>query len=404
MTGETSGQWDRNSMTRSQTSGRSGGNGGAMSGESPGHVDQAVEVGDERLARMALASVSEPGDKQLADLVDSEGPLAVWSSLSGSRRDTRWGRRKALVRLQEMVLVMQRRGIRFVMPGDTEWPEQLDDLAHVELGRVQARPLGLWVSGPGHLAAWVRDSVAIVGTRTSTHYGEVVTGDLAAGLALRDMTVVSGGAYGIDVCAHRAALAVDGRTVAVLASGVDQPYPRGNARVFDEIRARGLLVSELPPGERPSRPRFLSRNRVIAALSMGSVMVEARVRSGAQNTLGWAERLSRVRMAVPGPITSAQSEGPHHQLREDATLVTSAAEIIERIAPMGQQTLPLPQGPSRVVDRLPADLNDVFEAVPGSGGRLAEEIAAACGRTLVQTLTDLGNLEERGMIEENAEG
>ncbi|WP_432560475.1 DNA-processing protein DprA [Granulicoccus sp. GXG6511] len=357
-------------------------------------------VRDERMARMALASVSEPGDKALADLVAAEGAEAVWHSLWGPRRASRWGRRLESGRLREIVLAMQQRHLRFIMPGDAEWPEQLDDLTHVKQDKVHARPLGLWAAGPGHLAEWANGSVAIVGTRMSTRYGEALAADLAAELATRRVTVVSGGAYGIDICAHRGALAVRGRTIAVLASGLDEPYPRGNARVFEAIRANGILLSEMPPGERPSRPRFLGRNRVIAGLAVGSLMVEARIRSGAQSTLGWAEKLSRIRMAVPGPITSAQSEGPHFQLRTGANLVTNVAEVMELVAPMGQETLQFPQGPRRVVDDLGDALTEVFEAVPGSEGLSADKIAASCGRDLMSTLGALGELEELGLVEE----
>lgn len=363
-----------------------------------------ADVRDERTARMALACVSEPGDKGLGELVAEDGAEAVWRSLWEGRRESRWGRRLGVVRLREVLSVMHQRRIRFIMPGDAEWPGQLDDLSHAEHVGVKARPLGLWAAGPGHLAEWADGSLAIVGTRISTPYGETIAADLAADVAARGVTVVSGGAYGIDVCAHRGALSARGRTIAVLASGLDAPYPRGNARVFEEIRAQGILLSELPPGDRPSRPRFLSRNRVIAALATGALMVEAKIRSGAQNTLRWADKLSRHRMAVPGPVTSAQSEGPHQELRDGATLVSSAAEVLEIIAPMGQETLPFPHGPSRVVDQLEAIQVDVFEAVPGSGGLLPEQIAEKCGRDLRTTLAVLGELEQIGLAEEDVRG
>lgn len=361
-------------------------------------------VTDERSARMALACVSEPGDKDLADLVAAEGAQAVWHSLAGRRQESRWGRRLVRVRLGEVLAMMQRRSLRFVVPGDEEWPDRLDDLAEVEHDRIHARPLGLWVAGPGHLAQWADSSVAIVGTRTASRYGETVATELAAGLAEQGTTVVSGGAYGIDICAHRGVLAVRGATIAVFAGGLNEPYPAGNSRVFAEIGQRGLLVSELPPGERPSRPRFLGRNRLIAGLTAGSVMVEARLRSGAKNTLNWAESLGRHRMAVPGPISSVYSEGPHHQIQRGASLVTSAAEIQELIAPAGQAMLPLTQGPRRVLDGLSETLREVFEVVPGRGGLAAEEIAGRTGRGLLDTIAALGELEERGLVESNPYG
>lgn len=363
---------------------------------------QRIAVRDERMARMALACVSEPGDTQLGEIVAASGAEATWHSLGSARRDTRWGRRLASVRLAELIAVMRHRRLRFVIPGDSEWPDQLDDLAHVGREKIKAQPLGLWVAGPGHLKDWAARGVAIVGTRTSTRYGDAIATDLAADLAASGVTVVSGGAYGIDIAAHRGALAVRGRTIGVLASGVDQPYPRGNARVFEEMCGHGLVVSELPPGERPSRPRFLARNRVIAALAIGSVMVEARLRSGARNTLGWAEDLSRVRMAVPGPVTSAFSEGPHEQIRAGATLITSAPQIREAIGRAGQDLLPFAKGPARVVDRLSDSLTEIFEAVPGAGGLTAAEIGAKCGRDLRDAIAALGELEDLGLVRTNS--
>lgn len=357
-----------------------------------------AQVCDERTARMALACVSEPGDNALGQLVEAEGALAVWDSLAGPRRSTPWGRRLPGARLAEVRAGMRRRNLRFIMPGDEEWPARLDDLAHVGQGAIKARPLGLWAAGPGHLAQWTARSVAVVGTRTSTRYGEAVAADIAADLAQSGVAVVSGGAYGIDIAAHRGALAVHGRTVAVLASGLDQPYPRGNARVFAELCEHGLIVSELPPGERPSRPRFLGRNRVIAALGVGAVMVEARLRSGAKNTLNWANDLGRVLMAVPGPVTSVYSEGPHDLIRSNGTLVTSAAQIREAIAKLGQEMLPIERGPDRVVDHLDDLLREVFEVVPGRGGRSATEVAERCGRDLLSTIDALAQLEELRLI------
>lgn len=300
--------------------------------------------------------------------------------------------------MAEVVAVMRHRRLRFLMPGDSEWPDQLDHLAHVRRENIKAQPLGLWVAGPGHLRDWAARSVAIVGTRTSTRYGDAVATDLAADLAASGVAVVSGGAYGIDIAAHRGALAVRGRTIGVLAGGVDQPYPRGNARVFEEMCGQGLVVSELPPGERPSRTRFLGRNRVIAALALGSVMVEARLRSGARNTLNWADDLSRVCMAVPGPVTSAVSEGPHELIRAGATLVTTAPQIRDAIGHVGQDVLPFVRGPARVVDSLSDSLTEVFEAVPGTGGLTAAEIGAKCGRDVRDAIAALGELEDLGLV------
>ena len=169
----------------------------------------------------------------------------------------------------------------------------------------------MWLAGGGDLAELAAQSVAVVGSRASTPYGDTVAAELAAELSESGRSVLSGGAYGIDAAAHRGCLAGRTPTVAVLAGGLDQPYPSGHRPLFDRIAERGVLVSELAPGEHPTRVRFLARNRLIAALTPGTVLVEAAARSGARNTVTWANVLGRIVMAVPGPVTSATSVTPH---------------------------------------------------------------------------------------------
>ncbi|HLZ36978.1 MAG TPA: DNA-processing protein DprA [Mycobacteriales bacterium] len=187
---------------------------------------------------------------------------------------------------------VDRLGGRFVCPGDAEWPSQLDDL-HA------TRPFGLWLRGGSHLRLVAVRSVAVVGARAATAYGEHVSGELAADLADAGWAVVSGGAFGVDAASHRGALAAGGATVAVLASGIDVPYPRGHDTLFDRIAHEGLLVTDWPPGAAPARLRFLVRKRVIAALTRGTVVVEAAARSGALNTARHARELGRLVMAGP---------------------------------------------------------------------------------------------------------
>jgi DNA processing protein len=152
---------------------------------------------------------------------------------------------------------------------------------------------------------------------------------IADGLAGKRCTVISGGGYGIDAAAHTSALAAEGVTVAVLACGPDQVYPSGHQDLLKAIGRNGVIVSEYPPGQRPSRRRFLARNRLIAALSAGTVVVEAAVRSGTMVTARHAQQLERPVMAVPGPVTSVQSSGCHQLIRDGvATCVTSAGEVI----------------------------------------------------------------------------
>ena len=223
-------------------------------------------------------------------------------------------------------------------------------------------------------------SVAVVGARAASEYGAYVATDLAHGLAERGWTVVSGGALGIDGAAHRAALAAGGCTVAVLACGVDRPYPVSHTNLFEQIGEEGLVVSEWPPDSPPYRLRFLIRNRLIAAASAGTVMVEAAIRSGARQTLGRARLLGRPALVVPGPVTSAMSVGCHEELRrEGSRAVASVAHVIEEVGRIGADLAPLPEHPARPHDHLDPLAQQVLDAVPARRFRSAEEIAAAAG-------------------------
>ena len=261
----------------------------------------------------------------------------------------------------------------------------------------------------------------MVGSRAATSYGGHVAGELSADLGERGWAVVSGGAYGIDAAAHRGALAAEGVTIAILACGVDYPYPAGHADLFAAIAAQGLLASEWPPGCRPARTRFLIRNRVIAALACGTVIVEAGERSGALNTARHAADLGKPLMAVPGPVTSAQSAGCHQIIREwGATCVTRAAEIIELLSPLSVPDALAPGGraepdawprssparddvalpdarPSR--DGLDPDSARVLDALPTRGGAGTSTIAVEAGVDLDTVLRCLGELAGLGFIE-----
>jgi DNA processing protein len=267
--------------------------------------------------------------------------------------------------------------------------------------------------------------VSVVGSRAATSYGGHIAGELSADLGERGWAVISGGAYGIDAAAHRGALAAEGVTIAILACGVDYPYPAGHADLFAAIAAQGLLVSEWPPGSRPARTRFLIRNRVIAALACGTVIVEAGERSGALNTARHAADLGKPLMAVPGPVTSAQSAGCHRIIREwAATCVTRATEIIELLSPLsvpdalapggGADPDAWPQGQGRSSrddgmlfrddetvsrDNLDADSARVLDALPTRGGAGTSTIAVEAGVDLDTVLRCLGELAALGFIE-----
>src|SRR6185437_911026 len=215
-----------------------------------------------------------------------EFPGLASPGAAATRAMRRWQVRLAEVPPPDEVAGFCRDGIRIVCPGDPEWPAQLSDLG-------DAQPYALWLRGSADLRFNCLRSVAIVGSRAATAYGSYVASEFAASVAARGWAVISGGAYGVDAAAHRGALAADGVTVAVLACGVDVPYPAGHADLLDAIAAQGLIASEWPPGRTATRLRFLVRNRVIAALAAGTVVVEAGQRSGALNSARHARDLGR---------------------------------------------------------------------------------------------------------------
>jgi DNA processing protein len=244
--------------------------------------------------------------------------------------------------------------------------------------------------------------VAVVGSRAATAYGEHVAADLSYGVALRDVTVVSGGAYGIDAAAHRGCLAADGVCVLVSAGGLDRPYPTGNSSLFERVAATGLLVSERPPGSAPHRQRFLSRNRLIAALASATLVVEAAPRSGALNSARYARDLGRPVLAVPGPITSAMSAGCHALIRRDdrpAELVSSVAELLPFCAGLDADTVAVPVLPFvEVLDQLDEVARSVLDGFPTRGPVTTDELAGLSGRPRSDVLDALPLLETYGLV------
>lgn len=348
---------------------------------------------------MALNCVTEPGDPHLARLLADFTPAEVWAQVRRGRGSAAWGRRADSLALVGVEALAHRHGVRFVIPGDAEWPQGaavLDTCAPVQ-GMVGA-PVGLWVAGERGVRDVLARAMALVGSRASSAYGERVASDWGAELAAGGTTVVSGGAYGIDAAAHRGALAEQGCTVAILANGLDDVYPRSHGAMLGRVRASGLLLSEYPPGEHPTRMRFLARNRLIAALSQATIIVEAAARSGARNTVSWASVCGRPVGAVPGPVGSAQSYTPHRLVREgEAVLVSSVAEVRELVAPMGESFELRPAQP-RLLDALaPAELA-LYDALPSRGARPVGELALRSGLTMPQALAALGALAEAGLV------
>ncbi|MGO4341853.1 DNA-processing protein DprA [Pedococcus sp. 2YAF34] len=354
-----------------------------------------VPEGD-RAARVAWARLVEPGDPAAARLV---GAVGAEQALHGLDPASALAQR-LLPRLETLDVVRDLEiaralGARLVVPGDEEWPAGLDGLA--------APPFCLWVKGPLELREACARSVAVVGARAATGYGVHQARELAAGLAERRFTVVSGAAYGIDGAAHEGALAVYGATVAVVAGGLDRPYPAGHAGLLGRITAVGAVVSEVPPGSSPTRWRFLSRNRLIATMTQGTVVVEAGLRSGSRNTATTARDHHRVVCAVPGPVSSAASAGCHVLIRDGAILVTDAAEVAQEVGPIGELA-PHKEGPYTPED----DLEPVHRAVLGflrvHASTTAEDVARQCGTSTAEAVSALGILVANDLAARDQDG
>jgi len=382
---------------------------------------------DDLIARVVWSVIVEPGDSVAGRLIDAVGPVAaarlvfdgapatalVDATAGGLDQDSasaalaRWHPRR---RWEDVVRCLEgaiRCGATLVTPGDPDWSPTLALLDESE-------PMLLWARGDRALLR--RPAIAIVGARAATGYGEHVAMELSAALCARDAVIVSGGAYGIDGMAHRAALASGGATIAVLAGGIDRLYPSGHEALLTRIAEQGLLISEAPCGSAPTKWRFLQRNRVIAALAAATIVVEAGRRSGALNTANHAMAMSLPVGVVPGPITSAASAGCHAFAREwDATLITGAADVM-RLAFGDDGVLPLPGqggtvwGDAETGARPPGDTAEgdtsrdagrwrdpmhirVLDAVRPRRGMTVEEVARSSGASIAAVKSALGALE-----------
>ena len=372
---------------------------------------------DERLARVALSRVVEPGSHVVREALRTWSALEVWDrlrsghGLPGHTAGTLAGI-QGRVQGHDPTRDLERAldgGGRVLCPGDDEWPQGLDwspDTMAAATVADLAAPWALFVRGPHRLGAAVTCSVSLVGARAATAYGTHVAGELGYGLAEAGLAVVSGGAYDIDGAAHRGALAAQAApTVAVLACGLDVAYPRGHDRLLAQVADEGLLVSELPPGSAPTRVRFLVRNRVIAALSQGTVVVEAALRSGSLSSAARAGELLRHVMAVPGPVTSAQSAGCHRLLRSGAaTCVTSVAEVLEQLGRPGEHLSPLLRGPVDPRDELSDTVRRVLDAVPVRTAVGVARIARTAGVSALVVQQVLPALLVAGLVDQRDGG
>ena len=362
---------------------------------------------DDRLARVTLSRIVEPGNWAVWTAAEQRGPvevvrvLSAGGALPGVSRDLAAGAaaRAEGYQPERDLATLDRAGGRLICPDDAEWPEH--QLSWSLPDRRYAPPLALYVRGPRPLAPTVERSVAVVGARAATAYGVHVAGELGLGLADAGCAVVSGGAYGIDAAAHRGALLSDrAGTIAVLACGIDVAYPRGNDRLLDTIGRQGLIVSELPPGCSPTRIRFLVRNRIIAALTLGTVVVEAAIRSGSLSTAARARELDRWVMAVPGPVTSAMSACAHAELRRPGTTcVTSAAEVLDTVGRMGDDAADPARAAPAPRDQLDETVRRVLDAVPVRAGAGEASIAKTAGVSALVVQQVLPPLLVAGLVE-----
>jgi DNA processing protein len=383
-------------------------------------MSPAVDL-EVRRARAWLSRAFEPGTVDAWRFVQQAGPVEAAHALrSGTAPPTVQalaGRRAEEDLSEEDLYRADRCGGRLVVPEDDEWPAlalHCLTLAAAELPVVRrdqpdrtkalVPPLALWVRGTPALEDLVDRSVALVGSRASTAYGEHVAAELGHGLGERGWTTVSGGAYGIDAAAHRGALAAEAPTVVVLACGVDRAYPSAHSALFARVLDDGLMVSEWPPGCAPLQHRFLVRNRLIAGLTRGTVVVEAAARSGAQATAHRARDLGKAVMAVPGPVTSAMSVGCHELLRDreqdnPAVLVTTAAQVLDRVGATGTDLAGPATGPVSPRDSLSDVARRVLDACPVRSGAPPERLAAVAGCEVLDVLRVLPVLELAGLVE-----
>ncbi len=335
-------------------------------------------------ARVIVSLAGEPGDEKVGAALAEFG--AVESVQRWLRDDSTLAISRGIKRIVEsnavsdaMTTINAVAG-RFITPSDAEWPAQLNDLDI-------AAPVGLWVSGIGNLKELSARSLAVVGARASTSYGERIASDIASACAGRHVAVVSGGAYGIDAASHRGALAAHGSTLAVLACGVDVAYPAAHKALLDRIKESGLVISEAAPGAGPLKHRFLTRNRLIAGLSQATVIVEAALRSGALSTTNWAGALGRKVWGVPGPMTSATSAGVHQGIKESGfTIMRDVNDPLEGYA-------------QPVARQLSVSEIEIHRAL-ALGPRTTAHIMATCGphADIHQILGTLTMMEMRGDV------
>jgi DNA processing protein len=356
-------------------------------------------LSQDRFARSAWSRIAEPGDAVAARLIRTHGAVAALALAASSAEPSlhRFLPRLEVLNVERDLEIGAKFAARIVCPGDPEWPQGLQDLS--------APPYCLWVRGPVDLASSCQRSAAVVGARSATAYGEMVATEMAAGLGERGFAIISGAAFGIDAAAHRGALATGAVTVAVLAGGVERPYPSSHAALIARIVEIGAVVSEVAPGSAPTKSRFLQRNRMIATMGLGTVVVEAGLRSGSLNTARTAAEHGRAVAAVPGPVTSMMSAGCHEAIRSGmAQLVTDAAEAAEAIGSYGADLAPARRGPTFAGDELEEPAARLLSALPLRKGVPVSRLAVSSGLSVSEIRPLLGRLELSALAERHGEG
>lgn len=385
-----------------------------------GILDESQDVVDS-FARAVWSLITEPGDSFAAALISTLGAREVLSSEinrisskkyvekiktagfsdeSGERFKNldrllveareRWQPRLKLTNVEKMLSVARQSRAKLFTPSNSLWPEQLEDLK-------LAVPHCLWLRGELSVMSSSYQSLAVVGSRMATSYGEWVTTEIVSAAAAEQLSIISGGAYGIDAIAHRSALAMEIPTVAIMAGGVDRLYPSGNSELLGRVIKHGLVISEQAPGSNPTKWRFLQRNRLIAALGSATIVVEAGKRSGAINTAHHAVELHRPLGVVPGPINSPASAGCHNLIRENqSSILVSAQDAVHLATGRWEPELfeELPMGPleTRALDAM-------------GRSQIAEpEIATKAGLTTRELITALGRLQLLGLVAQGERG
>jgi DNA processing protein len=359
-------------------------------------------ISPEIMARVAWNYLVEPGDRVAGLLIgaigpeaamarvlsDSTEPLDELSSVELRNAFDRWQPRLVPGKASELLKEAHRRGVFPITPADSDWPEALTDLG-------VHSPLILWGRGERSALESLGKSVSIVGSRTVTSYGNWATTEIVSHLTELGVATVSGGALGVDAIVHRSSLRFGGVTIGVMAGGLFNPYPAGNLELFDQIGQSGLLLSEMAPDAKPTRWRFLQRNRLIAALGKAVIVTEAGYRSGSINTVNHALDLDRPVFALPGPVNSPNSAGCNRLIAEGKAQVITDFDDLEVQLGLRTEVVGGPQLLGQLELRLLDALTNRFQ----DEGR----VAALAGFTTGELRMAIGGLELLGLMKRDGQ-